>query len=117
MDGEAGARGRAALSRYLEQARAKRGQADYAIPLREPGVDVEATDAQQQLWLHSELASGSPIYNEPVTIHFHGELNVAAFERAFRLLLARIRLFTRLPLDTLDPASLTAQLRAIGETT
>jgi len=89
MDGEAGARGRAALSRYLEQARAKRGQADYAIPLREPGVDVEATDAQQQLWLHSELASGSPIYNEPVTIHFHGELNVAAFERAFNEILRR----------------------------
>jgi arsenate reductase len=41
----------------------------------------------------------------------------AAFERAFRLLSARIRLFTRLPLDTLDAASLAARLRAIGETT
>jgi arsenate reductase len=41
----------------------------------------------------------------------------AAFERAFRLLLSRIRLFTRLPLDTLDFPSLTARLRAIGEAT
>jgi arsenate reductase len=41
----------------------------------------------------------------------------AAFERAFRLLSARIRLFTRLPLDTLDAASLAARLHAIGETT
>src|SRR6185437_1962505 len=66
-DGESRAR---ALSRYLEQARARRGQAEYAIPVRERDVEVEATGGQQQLWLHSELASGSPIYNEPVTIHF-----------------------------------------------
>ena len=85
-DGESRAR---ALSRYLEQARARRGQAEYAIPVRERDVEVEATGGQQQLWLHSELASGSPIYNEPVTIHFHGALNAAALERAFNEILRR----------------------------
>ena len=89
MDGESRTRERAALSRYLEQARAKRSRAEDVIPLRERGVDVEATSAQQQLWLHSELASGSPIYNEPVTVQFSGELNVAAFERAFNEILRR----------------------------
>jgi len=54
---------------------------------------------------------------DPADVDGGNDEQRAAFERAFRLLLARIRLFTRLPLDTLDPASLTAQLRAIGETT
>lgn len=89
MNGETPGRGRSALSRYLEATRAKRGHDNDAIPVREPGIDVEATDGQQQLWLHSEFASGSLIYNEPVTIHFHGELNVAAFERAFNQILQR----------------------------
>jgi hypothetical protein len=89
MDAESRTRERVALSRYLEQTRAKRSHAEYALPLRERGADVEATSAQQQLWLHSELASGSPIYNEPVTIHFHGDLNGVALERALNEILRR----------------------------
>jgi hypothetical protein len=40
---------------------------------------------------------------------------VAAFRRAFQLLLTRIRRFTSLPLDTLDRASLRSSLRDIGQ--
>jgi arsenate reductase len=54
---------------------------------------------------------------DPAAVDGTGEEKRAAFERAFRLLLARIRLFTRLPFDTLDDPSLTARLRAIGDTT
>lgn len=88
-DGELPDRERSALSRYLEQARAKRGQVEQAIPVRDAGLDVEASSGQQQVWLHSELASGNPIYNEPVTIYFRGELNVAALEMAFNEILRR----------------------------
>ena len=38
---------------------------------------------QQQIWLHSKLADAYPIYNEPITIHRHGELNISALERSF----------------------------------
>ena len=41
----------------------------------------------------------------------------AAFERAFRLLRARIRRLTQLPLATLDAPSLASRLRAIGDAT
>ena len=39
-----------------------------------------------------------------------------AFERAFDALERRIAQMLALPLDSLDPASLKARLRAIGET-
>ena len=54
---------------------------------------------------------------DPAAVDGSEEEQRAAFERAFRLLLARIRLFTRLPLDTLEQSSLTARLRAIGDAT
>ena len=64
-------------------------QADDSIPPRPPGIQVEASEVQQQLWLHLELAGGIPLYNEPVTVHYHGELDVPAFERAFNEILRR----------------------------
>jgi hypothetical protein len=77
------------LAGYLERTRGTRLQADDSIPPRPPGVEVEASEVQQQLWLHLELAGGVPLYNEPVTVHYHGELDVAAFERAFNEILRR----------------------------
>jgi aspartate racemase len=34
------------------------------------------------MWLHSQLAGAHQIYNEPITIHRRGELNVSALERS-----------------------------------
>jgi amino acid adenylation domain-containing protein len=34
--------------------------------------------AQQQIWLHAQMVPGIPIYNEPVTIHRQGALDVRA---------------------------------------
>jgi hypothetical protein len=77
------------LAGYLERTRGARTQADDSIPLRPAGMPVEASEAQQQLWLHSELAGQAPLYNEPVTIYFNGELDVAAMEAAFNEILRR----------------------------
>jgi surfactin family lipopeptide synthetase A len=74
---------------YLDRTRAARVQADDSIHPRVPGTVVEASEAQQQLWLHSEMAGSVPLYNEPVTVHYHGELNVPAFEKAFNEILRR----------------------------
>src|SRR6476659_8439834 len=84
-----GSPSKALLARYLQRARAARVQALDAIPMRQPGETVEASDAQQQLGLHAELANGVPLYNEPVTVHYQGQLDVEAFERAFNEILRR----------------------------
>src|ERR1700687_4898520 len=46
--------------------------------------------AQQQIWLHAQMVPGRiPIYNEPVTIHRHGMLDVPALERALTEIVRR----------------------------
>ncbi|MGB8989307.1 MAG: condensation domain-containing protein, partial [Candidatus Sulfotelmatobacter sp.] len=59
------------------------------IPRRQPGEIVPLSYAQEQLWLHAQLAPEIPLYNEPVTIHYSGPLNVSALERAFNEILRR----------------------------
>jgi amino acid adenylation domain-containing protein len=45
--------------------------------------------AQQQLWLHARREPNVPVYNEPVTIHFRGDLDVAALERSLTEIVRR----------------------------
>jgi len=45
--------------------------------------------AQQQIWLHAQLVQGIPAYNEPVTIHRRGSLDVRALGRAFTEIVRR----------------------------
>ena len=45
--------------------------------------------AQQQIWLHAQLVPEIPIYNEPVTIHRRGRLDVAVLERTLTEILRR----------------------------
>lgn len=37
--------------------------------------------AQQQVWLHSQMASDVPFYNETITVYRHGPLDLAVLER------------------------------------
>ncbi|MGA7376694.1 MAG: condensation domain-containing protein, partial [Candidatus Sulfotelmatobacter sp.] len=59
------------------------------IPRRQPGEIVPLSYAQEQLWLHAQLAPEIPLYNEPVTIHYSGSLNVFALEQSFNEILRR----------------------------
>ncbi|HLZ42360.1 MAG TPA: amino acid adenylation domain-containing protein [Candidatus Sulfotelmatobacter sp.] len=59
------------------------------IPPRTPGERIPLSHAQEQVWLHSQLAPELPLYNEPVTIHYDGPLNVPALERSFNEILRR----------------------------
>ena len=64
-------------------------QAVQAMPRRQPGEIVPLSYAQEQVWLHAQLAPEIPLYNEPVTIHYSGPLNVSALEQSFNEILRR----------------------------
>jgi len=62
--------------------------ASTAIPRRGMAT-APLSFAQQQVWLHSQLAPNVPLYNEQVTIRYRGALEPDATARAFGALLAR----------------------------
>ncbi len=59
------------------------------IEKRDSGTAAPLTFAQQQLWLHAQLAPDSPVYNEPFTVHRRGPLDVAVLERSFTEIVRR----------------------------
>ncbi|HWO32332.1 MAG TPA: condensation domain-containing protein, partial [Candidatus Acidoferrum sp.] len=59
------------------------------ISPRKPGQPIPLSYAQEQVWLHAQLAGDFPLYNEPVTIHYLGSLDVAALEKSFNEILQR----------------------------
>ncbi len=52
-------------------------------------AETPVSYGQQQIWLHSQVSAPTPIYNEMVTVHYLGELNRVAFERAFTEIIRR----------------------------
>ena len=77
------------LERYLQQ-RSEDMYVRAAIPRRAPGAVIPLTFAQQQVWLHAQLAPHHlPVYNEPFTVHRKGPLDVSALERAWTEIIRR----------------------------
>jgi amino acid adenylation domain-containing protein len=95
---------RALLQKYLRGEMARPKAQPATIPKRIGRGPAPLSSSQQQIWLHSELArsaatgghngnhagdnggesaDASLIYNEPITIHRRGELDVFALERSF----------------------------------
>lgn len=79
---------RALLERYLRGELATRPGIS-AIPRRRPGEGIPLSHAQEQVWVHTQLAPDLPLYNEPVTIHYSGFLNAKALEQSFNEILRR----------------------------
>ncbi len=76
------------LEQYLQH-RSEVSNAPGITPPRQPGAVIPLTLAQQQVWLHTQLAPDVPVYNEPFTVHRKGPLNVCALERAFTDIIRR----------------------------
>jgi amino acid adenylation domain-containing protein len=85
---------RALLEKYLRGEMARPKTKPALIPRRNGDGTAPLSSSQQQIWLHSQLArsvageggrdnGASLIYNEPITIHRRGELDVFALERSF----------------------------------
>src|SRR5436190_21177064 len=60
-----------------------------AIPSRSPDASIPLSFGQQQLWLLEHLIADIPAYNESVTVHLPGALDVAALEQSFNELIQR----------------------------
>jgi amino acid adenylation domain-containing protein len=80
---------RALLEKYLRGDFQQIKLGENTIPRRSLGSIVPLSFEQQQVWLHAQLAPESPVYNECVTIHLPGLLDVAAFEQSFNEIVTR----------------------------
>lgn len=56
-----------------------------------PNHEVAApmSPEQVQVWLHGSMARDRPLYNQSITIRYHGELELSRLEDSFNALLAR----------------------------
>jgi amino acid adenylation domain-containing protein len=60
-----------------------------SIPRRDPKEPVPLSYSQEQVWFHAQLVPDIPLYNEPVTIHYSGDLDIPALEQSFNEILHR----------------------------
>src|SRR6202158_1852870 len=58
-------------------------------PHRDPKEPVPVSYSQEQVWVHAQLVPDIPLYNEPVTIHYSGDLEIPALEESFNEILRR----------------------------
>jgi len=77
------------VAEYLRRNVARAEPSAPSIPRRSPNERVPLSIAQEQVWLHAQMAPDVPVYNEAVTIHYTGNLDVAALERSFNEILRR----------------------------
>ena len=80
---------RALLEQYLRNAAQRPAAAVAAIPPHPADRRIPLSFGQQQLWFLSQLLGNTPAYNECVTIHLPGSVDIATLERSFVELLRR----------------------------
>lgn len=77
------------IERYLDKHVSHKPDARPTIPPRPGDARVPLSFAQQQVWLHSQMAPDLPIYNEAMTIYRRGPLDLRTFERCMVEILRR----------------------------
>src|SRR5262249_24934444 len=77
------------IAAYLETLGRRRAEPGHQVARHGPGERPPASFAQRHLWLHPRIAPDQPVYNEPITIHHRGALDVAALERSLAEVLRR----------------------------
>ena len=76
------------LEKMLSGGTARKRQAD-GVAKRAANDPVPISLEQQNVWLHSSMAPGQPLYNEPITIHRKGSFDLALMEKSFNEMLRR----------------------------
>jgi amino acid adenylation domain-containing protein len=72
---------RALLDKLRRGQLTQNAKPEAAIARRPPGESAPLSFNQEQIWLHSQMASDSPLYNEAITIYRHGLLDVSILQR------------------------------------
>jgi amino acid adenylation domain-containing protein len=79
----------AARQELIRRLGAGENKAASTIGPRSAGTPPPMSVEQRHIWLHAEAAADEPIYNEPITIRYHGKFDHRAFLNAFDELLRR----------------------------
>ena len=80
---------RALLEKLLRGSRPAESTPAQSITRYSADEDAPLSFGQQQIWLLAQLMPDVPVYNECVTLHLPGPLDVAVFERSFTEILDR----------------------------
>src|SRR5436189_5458477 len=100
------------LEAYLAE---REAAAPRGIAPRARGAVAPLSAAQQQIWLHAQLAPELPLYNEPFTIRRRGPLDVAALEAALAEIVRRHEAWrTTVQLDGGQPVQVVQPTAAIA---
>src|SRR5579859_4822060 len=91
----------ALLEKYVRRQATPKPDARPTIPARPANAPVPLSFAQQQVWLHSQMAGDTPIYNEAITIYRLGPLDLNVLERCMVEMLRRHEIW-RTTFDTVD---------------
>lgn len=62
---------------------------------------VPLSFAQEQVWLHNQMAGDIPLYNEGITVYRHGQLDIGVLERCFTEIIKRHEIW-RTTFDVVD---------------
>ena len=93
------------LQKYLRgKPEKEKGERALICP-RPPGEPVPLSFAQQQIWLHGQIAGDVPFYNESIAVDRQGPLDVAVLERCLLEIIRRHEIWR----TTLD-----APIRIVG---
>ncbi|HCI82791.1 MAG TPA: non-ribosomal peptide synthetase, partial [Ktedonobacter sp.] len=77
------------LEKYLRGKLPQPEVQEVTIPRRTTLDEVPLSSGQQQMWLLSQLIPDTPVYNECVTLHLPGLLNVDALTQSFHEITSR----------------------------
>src|SRR5436305_14332288 len=79
----------ALLQKYLSGSVEVPAAESWAIARRAPGEPARLSLGQEQLWIHAQLVSDPLIYNEPVTVHRTGPLDVNSLQLSLNEIIRR----------------------------
>ena len=77
------------LQKYLRGGAENAGGERALICPRPHDVAIPLSFAQQQIWLHGQMAGDVPFYNETMTVYRHGPLDLATLERCLLEIIRR----------------------------
>lgn len=92
---------RALLEKYLRGDLPQTATDTDTIPRRSSGSPAPLSFGQQQVWLLAQLIPDIPVYNECVTIHLSGPLNIDVLEQSFNEIIRRYEVW-RTSFPTVD---------------